>query len=41
MQDIQLIKQTWKWLYEDLELKEEASRIARAFVKSNGAYAYE
>jgi hypothetical protein len=36
-----LIKQTWKWLHEDLELKEEANHIARAFVKPNGGYAYE
>jgi len=36
-----LIKQTWKWLHEDLNLKEEASHIARAFVKPNGGYAYE
>ena len=28
-------------VYEDLELKEEAYHIAKAFVKPNGGYAYE
>jgi len=36
-----LIKQTWKWLYEDLNLKVEATHIAKAFVKPNGEYAYK
>lgn len=36
-----LIKQTWKWVYEDLKLKKEANIIAKVFVKSNGDYAYK
>jgi len=36
-----LIKQTWKWLCEDLNLKKEANHVAKAFVKPNGGYAYE
>lgn len=36
-----LIRETWKWLQEDLELPEEAEKVARAFVKPDGGYAYE
>ena len=31
-----LIKQTWKWLNDELGLEKEAFHIARAFVKPNG-----
>ena len=36
-----LIRETWKWLQEDLGLPEEAEKVARAFVKPDGGYAYE
>lgn len=36
-----LIRETWKWLSEDLELEEEARSVAEAFVKPDGNYAYE
>jgi len=36
-----LIRQTWKWLHNDLKLKNEANCIAKAFVKHNGDYAYK
>lgn len=36
-----LINQTWKWLYYDLKLKGEAKYVAKAFVESNGKYAYK
>ncbi|MFT6925316.1 MAG: hypothetical protein ACJAZP_000896 [Psychromonas sp.] len=36
-----LIKQTWKWLENDLKLNSEAQAVALAFVKQNGDYAYE
>lgn len=36
-----LIKETWYWLQNDLILPEEAKKVAEAFVKSDGIYAYE
>lgn len=36
-----LIHATWNWLHNDLELPEEAEKIADAFVNSNGEYAYD
>ena len=36
-----LIKQTWKWLENELKLNSEAQAVALAFVKQNGDYAYE
>ncbi|HEY5505316.1 MAG TPA: hypothetical protein VIK28_09170 [Sedimentisphaerales bacterium] len=37
----QLIRQTWKWLYEELGLPKEAKHVAKAFVKPDGEYAYK
>lgn len=36
-----LIRQTWKWIHDELGLPKEAESIARAFVKPDGTYAYE
>ncbi len=36
-----LIRETWKWLHDDLELNKEANHVASAFVKPNGSYAYK
>ncbi|MCF6366594.1 MAG: hypothetical protein L3J35_10375 [Bacteroidales bacterium] len=36
-----LIKQTWSWLYNDLTLHDEAEKVAIAFVKPDGNYAYK
>jgi len=36
-----LIRETWNWLQHDLQLPEEASKIAEAFVKPDGSYAYQ
>ena len=36
-----LIRETWKWLHDDLAMPREAEHVARAFVKPNGDYAYE
>jgi len=36
-----LIKETWEWLQNGLHLPDEAKKIAEAFVKSDGTYAYE
>ncbi len=36
-----LIKETWDWLQNGLQLSEEAKKVAEAFVKSDGTYAYE
>lgn len=36
-----LIKQTWEWLHNELELTAEAEAVALAFVKQNGEYAYQ
>lgn len=35
-----LIKETWDWLQNNLQLPDEATKIAKAFVKSDGTYAY-
>ena len=35
-----LIKETWNWLNDDLGLPKEAARVAKAFVKPDGTYAY-
>jgi hypothetical protein len=35
------IKSVWKWLYEELDLKVEAKKVAEAFVQPDGSYAYE
>jgi hypothetical protein len=35
-----LIRETWNWL-NDLQLPNEANRVAEAFVKPDGSYAYE
>ncbi len=36
-----LIKQTWNWLHNDLGLYDEAEKVAKAFVKPDGSYAYK
>ena len=36
-----LVRETWKWLQEELDLEDEAQHVARAFVKTDGTYAYE
>jgi hypothetical protein len=36
-----LIRQTWKWLNDELGLPKEAEHVALAFVKPDGGYAYE
>jgi len=36
-----LIHQTWNWLQHDLQLTEEAKKVAEAFVKPDGSYAYQ
>ncbi|TCV20303.1 hypothetical protein EDC17_10029 [Sphingobacterium alimentarium] len=36
-----LIKETWKWVQEDLNLSDEAEKIANSFVKPDGTYAYQ
>ena len=35
-----LIHETWNWLEKDLNLKIEAKKVAEAFVKPDGTYAY-
>ena len=35
-----LIQETWKWLHDDLGLPDEAKKVADAFVKPDGTYAY-
>lgn len=35
-----LISETWNWVKNDLHLPEEAEKIADAFVKPDGSYAY-
>ena len=35
-----LIRETWKWVYEELGLEDEATKIAEAYVKPDGTYAY-
>ena len=36
-----LIQETWNWLKNDLNLTAEADKVATAFVKPDGSYAYE
>lgn len=36
-----LIRETWKWVQNELELPEEAKKVADAFVKPDGTYAYK
>ena len=36
-----LIRETWKWVHDELGLESEAEAIAGAFVKPDGTYAYE
>jgi hypothetical protein len=36
-----LIKHTWTWLHRDLNLHGEAEKVAKAFVKQDGSYAYK
>lgn len=36
-----LIRQTWKFLNNNLGLPEEAEKVAKSFVKPDGSYAYE
>ena len=36
-----LIREAWKWVKEDLALDAEADKVARAFVKPDGSYAYQ
>jgi len=35
-----LIKETWRWVNDELLLQDEAEKIAIAFVKPDGTYAY-
>lgn len=35
-----LIKETWEWLEKDLQLSCESEKVAYAFVKPDGTYAY-
>jgi len=35
-----LIRETWDWVQNGLQLPEEAVKIAEAFVKADGTYAY-
>lgn len=36
-----LIKETWDWLQNGLQLPDEAKKVAEAFVKPDGTYAYD
>jgi hypothetical protein len=36
-----LIRETWHWVHTDLGLTEEAKKIAGAYVKPDGKYAYK
>ena len=36
-----LIKHTWTWLHNELGLRGEAEKVAKAYVKANGNYAYK
>jgi hypothetical protein len=36
-----LVKETYWWLHDTLGLPKEAQRVAEAFVKPDGGYAYE
>lgn len=35
-----LIGETWDWLQNQLQLPDEAKKVAEAFVKPDGTYAY-
>ena len=36
-----LIRETYHWLVKELDLQEEADKVAEAYVKSDGSFAYE
>ncbi len=36
-----LIKETWAWVNDELGLEDEAAKIAKAYVKPDGSYAYK
>jgi len=36
-----LIHETWRWLHDELGLDDEAMKVAEAYVKADGSYAYE
>lgn len=36
-----LLKETWDWLQNHLKLPKEAEKVAEAFVKPDGTYAYD
>ena len=36
-----LIRETWNWIQNDLNLPTEATKVAQAFVKPDGSYAYK
>lgn len=36
-----LIRRTYDWLHDDLELHAEASKVAGAFVKPDGSHAWD
>ncbi len=36
-----LIRETWRWVQDDLGLPNEAKKIAEAFVKPDGSFAYK
>ena len=36
-----LIRETWKWVENDLGLPNEAKKITEVFVKPDGTFAYE
>ena len=35
-----LIKEVWSWLHHELQAEQAAAKVARAFVKPDGGYAY-
>lgn len=36
-----LIRETWRWLHDELGLPDEARKVAEAYVMPDGRYAYE
>jgi hypothetical protein len=36
-----LIRETWKWLHNELGLEGDAEHVAHAYVKPDGSYAYK
>lgn len=36
-----LIQETWRWVNDELGLADEAKKVAEAYVKPDGSYAYE